>query len=228
MQNIIDYCNRKKPEEAGGVIRNGVFEPLENIAEDKINHFEFDLKEFNGVEAIVHSHSETPHLSPCDRVSQVATGLEWLVIYDNEVFRYRFAPFLRGRQFIYGKYDCGTLIEDAYMLMGINLKHFERTTLDEDEQDGVILKRLPKLGFYQVDELQAGDVIVTSSGEEGNHLSLFVDEDTVLTHNYNQLSRKTPYSSVFRKRTHSIWRHKDFKKEMIQAVSNDLRAYEYE
>lgn len=224
-KQILEYCKKQGNEEAGGIIKAGCFTPLENVATNKNDFFEFELDDWKGVEAIVHSHpNSNQFLSPMDRKIQINTGIEWQIIHDDKIHKYPCVPLLRGREFEYGKSDCGTLIEDAYSLMGINLGRARRGDMQKDADAGIIIKRLKRIGFKKVEELLPGDVIVTSSQEEGNHLALFVDDSTVLHHAFNQLSRRIPYNYIIRRRTHSIWRHKDFKPEMIQAVLNDLEA----
>ena len=224
-KQILEYCKKHGNEEAGGIIKAGFFTPLENVATNKNDFFEFELDDWKGVEAIVHSHpNSNQFLSPMDRKIQINTGIEWQIVHDGKIHKYPCVPLLRGREFEYGKSDCGTLIEDAFSLMGINLGRARRGDMQKDADAGVILKRLKRIGFKKVEELLPGDVIVTSSQEEGNHLALFVDDTTVLHHAFNQLSRRVPYNYIIRRRTHSIWRHKDFESEMIQAVLNDLKA----
>lgn len=224
-KQILEYCKKHGNIEAGGIIKAGFFTPIENVATNKKDFFEFELDDWKGVEAIVHSHPNSgPYLSPMDRKMQINTGIEWQIVHDDKIHKYPCVPLLRGREFEYGKSDCGTLIEDAYSLMGINLGRARRGDMQKDADAGIIIKRLKRIGFKKVEELLPGDVIVTSSQEEGNHLALFVDDSTVLHHAFNQLSRRIPYNYIIRRRTHSIWRHKDFKPEMIQAVLNDLEA----
>ena len=224
-KQILEYCKKQGSEEAGGIIKAGFFTPLENVATNKKDFFEFELDDWKGVEAIVHSHpNSNQFLSPMDRKMQINTGIEWQIVHDGQVYKYPCIPLLRGREFIYGQQDCATLIEDAFMLMGIDLGRGHRGDMQQDADEGKILKRLQEVGFAKVIDLLPGDVIVTSSQEEGNHLALFVDDATVLHHAFNQLSRRIPYNYIIRRRTHSIWRHKDFESEMIQAVLNDLKA----
>lgn len=224
MREIIRYCNQFD-EEAGGIIKAGFFTPLENIADDPINNFEFDIDDWAEVEAIVHSHPNSDQfLSPLDRKMQVNTGVEWWIVHQDKIHKYKPVPLLRGREFEYGKSDCGTLIEDAYHLMGIDLGRAKRIDLEQDADNGVVIKRLKEIGFSQVRDLKPGDLVVTSSQAEGNHLMLFIDEDNVLHHSFNQLSKRVAYNYLIERRTHSIWRHKDFQAPMIQAVINDMRA----
>ena len=224
-KEIIEYCKGKGNIEAGGIIKAGFFTPLENLATDKENFFEFELEDWQGVEAIVHSHPNSgPYLSPYDRVMQIITGVEWQIVHGSNIHKYPCVPLLRGREFIYGQSDCGTLIEDAFMLMGIDLGRAKRGDMQADANKGVIIKRLKRIGFSKVEDLQPGDVIVTSSQEEGNHLLLFIDDSNVLHHAFNQLSKRISYNYILMQKTHSIWRHKDFKPEMIQAVINDMEA----
>ncbi|MBS7829189.1 C40 family peptidase [Wohlfahrtiimonas chitiniclastica] len=229
MKEILEHC--QGDEEKGGIVIGGEFIALKNIAKDKANNFEFKLDNYNfdRIEAVVHSHiGDHPYLSKFDRIAQIETGLDWWVVANNQIHKYKCVDLLRGREFEYGKYDCGTLIEDAYSLCGINLKHYKRKSIEEDEANSVIIERLPKLGFYQVSEAQAGDVIATSMGGHPNHLALVLNNERILHHVAGQFSRVVAYGSVMQKRTHSIWRHKKWQPRMIEAIGYDLEASDEE
>ncbi|OYQ80816.1 hypothetical protein B9T11_04870 [Wohlfahrtiimonas chitiniclastica] len=231
MENsILSYCADAN-EERGGIVIDNQFIAVKNIAKDKVNHFEFNLDKYNydRIDAIVHSHiGDHPFLSSLDRLSQIQTQKSWWIVANNQIHKYKCVDLLRGREFKYGQFDCATLIEDAYAICGINLHHYQRKTMETDEANNVIIKRLPKLGFYQVSDIVTGDVIVTSMGGNPNHLGLILDGERVLHHVEGQYSRVVAYGSVFRKRTHSIWRHKDWKPRMLEAIHYDLKASEYE
>lgn len=229
MREIIEYCQSRKDQEAGGVIQAGIFLPLENIADDPKNQFEFDLSgiDYDSIDVIVHSHiNGISYLSDADRKAQVASGKEWWLVVGDKIHKYKPVPLLRGREFIYGKNDCGTLIEDAMHLCGINLRHYQRGTIEKDAEIGKLENTLPKLGFERIDEIVEGAVILTSSGDEANHAALYIGDDRVLHHIYGGISKRAFYGSEFRSRTHSIWLHKEWKPGMIEAIDNDLRAYE--
>lgn len=229
MKEILEYCQGE--EEKGGIVIGGEFIPLKNIAKDKVNNFEFKLDNYNfeRIEAIVHNHiGDHPYLSSFDRIAQIETGLPWWIVANGKIHQYKCIDLLRGRDFEYGKYDCGTLIEDAYAVCGINLRHYKRKTMEADEANSVIIERLPKLGFSKVSSAQPGDVIATSMGGNPNHLALVLDDERILHHVAGQYSRVVAYGSVMKKRTHSIWRHKKWQPRMIEAINYDLKASDYE
>lgn len=228
-EEIIKYCESKGNIEAGGVIQAGFFTPLENISTDPENTFEFDLGDidYSEIEAVVHSHPDgIPFLSDADRKSQVASGLDWWLVVDGEIHKFKCVPLLRGRNFIYGQHDCATLIEDAMAICGIEIAHLERGTLDSDSEIGKLEDSMPKLRFNKISEYVPGCVVLTSSGEEANHAVLYIGDYQVLHHSQGGLSKRAFFGEAFMRRTHSIWLHKDWKPEMIEAIQNDIRAYD--
>jgi len=226
IDKILQYCADKN-EERGGVVYDGEFVPLQNIAQDKKNNFEFDINDldYDKIEMIVHSHIDgNPYLSSADRFMQVKTGKPWMVVCDGKAHTYSCMDLLRGRDFIYGHHDCATIIEDAHALMGINFEKIERGSLESDHQNNKLLDSLPLLGFERVYDPHPGCVLLTSSGHNPDHLMMVIDDSRVLHHAYGQLSRLSIYGSVVRGMTHSIWRHKDLSSEAMEAVLFDIGA----
>lgn len=229
MKEIIEYCESMGCIEAGGIIQTGFFTPLENISRSPELTFEFDLSEidYDSIDAIVHSHPEgSPFLSDADRKAHVASGKEWWLVVNHQVKKFKPVPLLRGREFQYGHQDCGTLIEDAMHLCGINIRHYKRGTIEKDAEIGKLEATFPKLGFERVDEVVPGAVILTSSGDSANHAALYIGDEKVIHHVAGGLSKRAFYGSEFRSRTHSVWLHNKWRPEMIQAIHNDLRAYD--
>lgn len=231
-KDIKAYCKRKWPEEACGVVVDGQFIPCDNIAQNKVLNFEIDAEVFilHDVEAVVHSHpDDEPFLSPHDRHSQVASGLPWLLVTQGKLKKFPYMPLLRGREFLYGVYDCGTLIADAFALCGISIRYFKRDAINTDEQQNKLADSLPKCGFETVNglaNLQAGDVLLTSHGKNGNHLMLYLGNEQVIHHVYNRLSCVEFFGQKMQARVCSVWRHKKWQLGMIEAIHNDLKAYE--
>ncbi|MDW0372276.1 C40 family peptidase, partial [Mannheimia haemolytica] len=130
-QQIIDYALQHEPHEMCGFVvfdgNKNRFIPCENQAEDKANYFEIsDLDYIKAEEkgelvAVVHSHPEPngkPILSVLDRKMQVQTGLDWWLVHNRQIHKFRNVPHLIGREFKHGTMDCYTLYRDAYMLAG--------------------------------------------------------------------------------------------------------------
>lgn len=213
-----------------GIVVNGKFIELENIAQDKSVNFKIDPEHLmrDDIEAIWHTHPDGyPYLSTQDRISQVASGIKWILVgADLEV---DCVPLLVGRQFEYGKSDCGTIVEDAYMLAGVKLGLTVRNDMTEDVNSGYILESLFKVGFYKAnpDDIQAGDVVVTTFNESADHMMLYLGNEQILHHLYNRNSKVEFYNDYYRKRTSYVLRHKEWENGMIEAVLNDIKAVQY-
>ena len=203
---------------------------LPNIAENPTETFEISPKDWQLAEskgeivAVVHSHpTGEPFLSGADRQMQIQTGLPWILAGGRRLKQFRCCPHLRGRVFEYGKADCGALIRDAFMLMGIDLPDHERGDIDDDAEHEYLRKHFERVGFVRVsDDLRGGEVILTSYGGHANHAALYLGDGQILHHAYNQLSRREPFNQWWAERVHSVWRYPLFEPEMLQAVENDL------
>lgn len=221
-------------EVCGVVIRTQDFRthflPMENVSENSKETFEISQKDWVDAEsigeivAIVHSHPNgEPFLSGADRQMQIQTGLPWILAVGRRLKQFRCCPHLRGRVFDYGKADCGALIRDAFMLMGIDLPDHTRGDIDDDAEHEYLRKHFERVGFVRVsDGLRGGDVILTSYGGHANHAALYLGDGQILHHAYNQLSRREPFNQWWSERVHSVWRYPLFEPEMLQAVENDL------
>ena len=227
---VLAHAAAEHPKEACGFIviegKKKVYKPLANVAAEPETTFAIAPEAWIGageVLAVVHSHPEgQPWLSAADRLGQQAAGLPWVLCVSGSLKVFRPVPLLRGRVFDYGKADCYSLLADAYHLAGIELPPVGRTTLDEDAAARKFETLAGGAGFRQVHEAQPGDVLLTALGGHANHVALYLGDGNMLHHAIDQLSRREMYGSFWRKATHSIWRHKDWRPEMMQAVLNDL------
>lgn len=236
MQEILEYAESESPREMCGFIvfnYNGLdFVPVENRAETPLETFEISpddwlLAEQAGeIVAVVHSHPHgEPFLSGADRQMQIHSGLPWMLVTQGRLEVFRCCPHLRGRVFEYGKADCGALVRDALMLAGIDIPDGVRTDMEADAWVGSLKRHLQECGFTRVADhaaMQPGDVVLTALGGQANHAALYLGGGEMLHHAYDQLSRREPYNAYWRDMTHSVWRHPDWRPEMMQAVENDL------
>lgn len=233
-REILDCAADAAPSEMCGVVvfnDDGYgFLPLSNCAENPHETFEISADGWLAAErvgeiaAIVHSHPcGEPFLSGADRQMQGETGLPWILVTQGRLKLFRPAPHLRGRVFKYGKSDCGTLVRDAFMLMGLDFPDHARGDMDEDAAADFWVRHLENCGFVRVsDDLCAGDVVLTATGGHPSHAALYLGGDWMLHHAYNQLSCRVPYTRYWADVTHSVWRHPDFEPEMMQALDNDF------
>ena len=232
---IFWFADGYAPQEICGAIadihdKGRRFFAIDNIAENPEETFEMNPKGWQAlaadgeIVAVVHSHPNgEPFLSGADRQMQIQTGLPWILAVGGRLKQFRCCPHLRGRVFEYGKADCGALIRDAFMLMGIDLPDHTRGDIDDDAEHEYLRKHFERVGFVRVsDGLCGGDVILTSYGGHANHAALYLGDGQILHHAYNQLSRREPFNQWWSERIDSVWRLPEFEPEMLQAVENDL------
>ena len=232
---IFWFADGYAPQEMCGAIadihdKGRRFFAIDNIAENPEETFEMNPKGWRAlaadgeIVAVVHSHPNgEPFLSGADRQMQIQTGLPWVLAVGGRLKQFRCCPHLRGRVFEYGKADCGALIRDAFMLMGIDLPDHKRGDIDDDAEHEYLRKHFERVGFVRVsDGLRGGDVILTSYGGNANHAALYLGDGQILHHAYNQLSRREPFNQWWSERVHSVWRYPLFEPDMLQAVENDL------
>lgn len=209
-----------------GAVKDGKFVEYENIAIDKVNTFELPEDALNDdIEAIWHTHvNGLRYLSSADRLNQLQTGKTWILRRDDSDLIVKPIPLLCRREFEYGKSDCGTIIEDSFHLMGIDLGLTKRGDMLDDMKSGYIIKSLKSVGFEQVNDIAEGDVLVTTFNGNADHMMLYLGDELVLHHLYNRQSKVDFLHSYYRKKISYIFRHKDYEAEMIQAVLNDIEA----
>lgn len=203
----------------------------ENVADNPQQTFDISADDFiranamGEILAVVHSHPNgEPFLSGADRQCQMGVCLPWILAVSGSLKVFRPVPHLRGREFVYDDADCCRLIQDAYHLCGLDLPDCPRVDIDTDIKQQTILRYFEQSDvFERVHGLQAGDVILTqSSNNTPEHALLYLSNGEMLHHANGHLSRREPYHSYWQKCTHSVWRHRDFKADMMTAIFNDL------
>lgn len=231
-EQIICHAKNEYPKESCGMIFDGAYIACDNVADNPTETFRISRDDWQPADVIVHSHPQGQrYLSGADRKTQHKTSCDWwLAVTTNvkswELIKYRYAPLLRGRTFEYGKRDCYSLVEDAYMLCGIKLMNYKRKGEAQEIADNAFLVNFPKTGFYQVElaDMQPGDVILTSIRGNANHASIYLGNEQVLHHPYGGLSRREGFCNVWHKSMHSVWRHEDWQPDMMTAIFNDLES----
>ncbi|EJI0210327.1 C40 family peptidase, partial [Salmonella enterica subsp. enterica] len=178
--------------------------------------------------ALVHSHpGGLPFLSSGDRTLQLQTALAWWLVCDDQIYKFRCVPHLTGRQFEHGVTDCYTLFRDAYHLAGIDLPDFHREDDWWDEGKNLYLDNLEENGFYQVhaDKAQPGDVLICCFGSStANHAAIYCGGGELLHHIPDQLSKRERYTDKWQRRTHSLWRHRQWQESAFTGIYNDLES----
>lgn len=227
---ILRHAAAVAPQECCGlvIVQDGrqIYRACRNVAAAPAESFEIAAEgwDFKGdLAAIVHSHPQgEPYLSGADRAAMRQFNVPWVLAVAGSLKIFRPVLPLRGRGFVYGRYDCIGLIRDAYHLAGIELKDPPRRTIEQDEADDLLYRNAIPWGFLPAHELQAGDVVLIALGGNANHAALYLGDGQVLHHAYNHLSRRDAYGRFWQNHTHSIWRHQQWLPEMMAAIENDL------
>lgn len=230
---ILNHAKKCGENECCGfVIDNKIYMPCKNISPTPTEAFEISPDDWIQAEtigeitAIVHSHPNgLPILSEADQIYQQQTAVDWWIVCDNQIHKFRYIKPLLGREFEHGKTDCLSIVRDAYMLAGIDLPNYERADDWWHNGQNLYLDLLPKNGFERVDaeNLQEGDIILVCLGSETpNHAAVYIGDQYILHHCPDRLSKRDTYGGFWRNYTHSIWRHKQWQLSGYTAISNNL------
>lgn len=214
----------------GFAIDNKTYLPCNNTSSTPTETFEIatedwiDAEQKGEITAVVHSHPNgLPILSQADQFYQQQTGVDWWLVCDNKIHKFRYIKPLLGREFKHGETDCLTLVRDAYMLTGIDLPDYERQNDWWHKGQNLYLDLLPKNEFEQVNDVQEGDVILVCLGSTvPNHAAIYVGNQFILHHCPKRLSKRDLYSGFWRNYTHSIWRHKKWQSFAFTAILNNM------
>lgn len=171
------------PKESIGLVVDGAYRPLENIAENPLDEAMIDEREAlelgNHLNAIVHSHPSTPDCvypnipSVTDQRSQLAFGVPFGIVVCNEQSaanpfwwgdQVPKAPWTKPRGFHWIVADCYEFIRDIYwQQLGIRLKNFVREwgewedSPEHPARSGYV-ENFADAGFVEVDHPEPYDL----------------------------------------------------------------------
>ena len=228
---ILNHANSCGGDECCGfIIDNKIYLPCNNISPTPTETFEIspddwiNAEQQGAITAVVHSHPNgLPILSEADQFYQQQTGLDWWLVCNNKIHKFRYIKPLLGREFNHGETDCLTLFRDAYMLTGIDLPDYERQDDWWHNGQNLYLDLLPKNNFEQVESIQEGDIVLVCLGSTTpNHAAIYIGNQFILHHCPNRLSKRDLYDGFWLKYTHSIWRHKKWQSFAFTAILNNM------
>lgn len=223
---ILAHAAECQPRECCGlVVRiDGVetYRPCRNIALE-LNRFELHPADYAAAEddgeivKIVHSHvraSADP--TDADRVGCESSGLPWLIVswptgqtveFEPSGFK---APLL-GRPFVWGVFDCFTLVRDYYRdTFGLLIDDFggypENAALDGMD---LYARRFAAAGFQEVATPREHDVLLLQipPAQDASHAAIYLKDETIMHHLRGRLSMRQPYGGAWRMATRKILRH---------------------
>lgn len=235
-EELIAYAASQYGEACGLILNGDTLFRCANTHATPINSFRISdddwlaAEEAGGITAVFHSHvAFAPYLSPADRVNQIATGLPWWLACEDKVYKFRPVPWLLGRKFEHGIFDCYTIFRDAYHLMGIDLPDFERKNQWWMRGENLYLKNMRNNGFYEIcmEDAQPGDVILRQPfyGADPCHSMILLEDNYVLHHDHaGHLSRREPMRPAYMKQLHSVWRHEQCLPSGLAGIYADFIA----
>tara|TARA_Y100000401_G_scaffold63953_1_gene50833 strand:+ start:894 stop:1610 length:717 start_codon:yes stop_codon:yes gene_type:complete len=224
------YAKKQTPDEACGLLAiiNGkeTFWPCKNLAEGKFEFFVLDPDDWaecedNGeIIGVMHSHplgSATP--SDNDKAACEHLGFPYYIYsieHDHwELFKPTGwkAPSLIGRRFIWGKYDCWSVVTDWFKEnKNINIPYWTRPKRIKDFINNPEFEyALPKLNFAKQktnNNLKEGDVLLFQSST-GNldHVAVYIGDNVILNHNIKALSCREPFDLNYQQALRGVYRY---------------------
>ena len=224
------YAKEQSPNEACGLLAivrgEKTFWPCKNLAEGKFEFFIIDPDDWAECEdtgeviGVIHSHpigAATP--SDTDKAACEHLGFPYY-IYSIEHDHWEFlkpngwkAPSLIGRKFIWGKYDCWSIISDWYLeVKKIKLMDWKRPKRIKDFiNNPEFEKALPIGGFEKQptnDSLEIGDVLLFQS-ITGNldHVAVYIGDMMILNHNIKSLSCRELFDLRYQQSLRGVYRY---------------------
>jgi len=224
-KEIRDHSIRDFPREACGfIIKKGSAEvcfPCKNIAEHSVSQFIISpedylkAKEEGDILAIYHSHS-TGGPSQADKASCEKTGLPWYVYSNGKIHELYPAGVripLLGRKFVWGTFDCWTLVRDYYEYnLNIILPDFNYEEKFWEKGINMYLDNYEKAGFAKVDIPQEYDALLFQMNSRiPNHAAVLLGDNRIIHHMSNRLSCRDIYGGYWKFVTVGIYRHEKFR-----------------
>ena len=226
----IKHIEECMPKESCGLLAiikgKETYWPCKNIAESGFEYFVIDPDDWAECEdtgeiiGIVHSHPVgSCYPSDNDKASCEHLGLPWYIYsvenkewHNFEPSGYK-APSLIGRSFIWGVYDCWSIIHDWYKeTRNIDLKIWERPKKIKDFLNDPLFERgLPITGFVKqdnFDDIQIGDVLLFETVTKNlDHVAVYIGDNMILNHNIRRLICRELFDLKYQKALRGVYRY---------------------
>jgi len=207
-------------ETCGFVLESGETLQVPNIASDPVNEFEISAEHYarfdDQIKGIWHSHLRLAGFSPLDQSVMASDTLPWGVycLRDNSFHQCdptTTAP-LEGRPFVFGVYDCYSLVSDALKQMGVELPAWQRGNWGEwntpefksfDLEWHNVGRAVPN-GVYQ-----PGDILLMNLGDHPghtDHVGVFTTSKHFMHHPVGGSSRLQTFGGYWARRLNWVIR----------------------
>ena len=229
-ESFKQYAKKQPLEEACGLLAiikgKETFWPCKNLAEGKFEFFILDPDDWAECEdqgeilGVIHSHPTGP-ATPSDNDKAACEHLGFpYYIYSMEHDHWECiepsgwkAPSLIGRKFIWGKYDCWSIVTDWYeQNLQIKIPYLKRTKKIKDFSDNPYFeKALKDRNFIKQNtnnNFKVGDILLFQS-ITGNldHVALYIGDMMILNHNLRSLSCREPFNLAYQRQLRGVYRY---------------------
>ena len=224
------YAQEQTPNEACGLLAiidgKETFWPCKNLAEGKHEFFMLDPDDWAECEdtgeiiGVIHSHPVGAAIaSEADKASCEHIGFPYYIYSINEDHWICIeptgwkAPSLIGRRFIWGKYDCWSIVTDWLKEnKNINIKYWPRPkTLMDFANNPYFEKVLTESNFIKQEKnnkFKEGDVLLFKGAKgKASHVAVYIGDSMILNHNFKALSCRQPLSLGYQKALQGVYRY---------------------
>lgn len=213
-------CEHPDEETCGFVLTDSSVVLTPNMASDRANEFEICPHDFATYEERVlgvwHSHLTLAGFSPLDQQVMASDTIPWAVycLADDswhECNPTEVAPF-EGRPFVFGVYDCYSLVRDYLDKKGVALPQWERKQWGEWNTVGFTPfdDEWSKIGrSIKPGDQKEGDILLLNLGDvpmHTDHVGVFTDCKHFLHHPSEGKSRVQTFGSYWLRRLNWIVR----------------------
>jgi proteasome lid subunit RPN8/RPN11 len=215
LQAFTAHVLSEYPKEACGVLVGEDYIPCTNVADNPLRDFKIAPKELATIKAqhgkitaVLHSHPYHPRMAPThppewpsahDMHSWIKSKKPWgIVATDGEGLSQilwldeKNREPLVGREFVWGKNDCYSLIRDWFKQeRKITLPNFPRTWKFWEQGQALYDDNFAQAGFVEIkaEEATIGDcILVALKGNVSTHAAVITGPDEILHHVYHRLS----------------------------------------
>ena len=230
LEEVKQYVYEKQDIEACGLlgIRKGrvSFFPCDNKAENPKNDFVIDPYDYKRVAdqadvvGVIHSHpAGEPKPSILDRAACDRLGIPWYIFGKDDKWT-KIEPAeeaygLLGRPFVFGAYDCYTIIKDYFADLDIHFRDdWDYEWEFWEKGKNYYLERYAQEGFSKVTDgtLQPHDVMLMAlNSKTTNHAGIYVGRGKMLHHAPQRLSCRDNYNGIWNQITRAVIRHENYK-----------------
>jgi proteasome lid subunit RPN8/RPN11 len=229
-ESFKNYAKKQAPEEACGLLAiikgKETFWPCKNLAEGKFEFFILDPDDWAECEdtgeviGVIHSHPLGP-ATPSDNDKAACEHLGFpYYMYSIEHDHWEKleptgwkAPTLIGRKFIWGKYDCWSIVTDWFKEnKNISIKYWLRPKKIKDFSDNPYFhKVLTESNFVKQktnNNLKEGDVLLFQT-VTGNldHVAVYIGDNMILNHNIKALSCRELFDLRYQQALRGVYRY---------------------